>query len=730
MKKLFLAIAALFVAMPMWAAADKVAPARALLERIAPQQAEQFSLELLKGKGADRFELSSKDGKIVIAGNNVNSIAVGINYYLKYYCKTDVSWYADDPVIMPATLPAVEGKVSIDARCENRFFLNYCTYGYTMPWWDWSDWERLIDWMALNGVTMPLAITGQEAIWYNVWSSLGMTDEQIRGYFTGPAHLPWHRMSNIDEWQGPLPKSWLDGQAELQKQIVARERELGMKPVLPAFAGHVPEALKELYPDAKISQLHQWGGFTKDYACFFLDPMDPLYTKIQKLYLKEQTAMYGTDHIYGVDIFNELVPPSWEPDYLAGVGKRVYGSLKAVDKKAVWLQMGWLFYYMRANWTNERIEAYLTATPLDKQIMLDYWAEFMEVWQLTESFYGTPFVWCYLGNFGGNTYLNGEVKKVNERVENTFAKAGKNFVGLGSTLEGFDLNPFMYEYIFEKAWNYDTHKDIDAWTEGLADRRTGAQSNEARKAWKLLMDKVYHSAAYGHNSPHIINRPREMGSFKWNPSVLDDNKVLLEAVELLVASGSTTPANEFDIVNLTREFLNNTFAALYNDYEQAYNAKDIAAMTVAEAKLREIIADTDLLLQTSHSFLLGKWIADARAIGIDKAEKDYYEMNARNLLTTWGDKDMGLNDYASRTWAGMIGSFYGERWNMFFADVKRAVVQDQEFDKEKFAEYRKAVTSFEKKWWEQRIGEFNAEPVGDPIPTAQKMIAKWRAISE
>ena len=54
MKKLFLAIAALFVAMPMWAAADKVAPARALLERIAPQQAEQFSLELLKGKGADR----------------------------------------------------------------------------------------------------------------------------------------------------------------------------------------------------------------------------------------------------------------------------------------------------------------------------------------------------------------------------------------------------------------------------------------------------------------------------------------------------------------------------------------------------------------------------------------------------------------------------------------------------------------------------------------------------
>ncbi|MEI3155517.1 MAG: alpha-N-acetylglucosaminidase TIM-barrel domain-containing protein [Odoribacter sp.] len=52
---------------------------------------------------------------------------------------------------------------------DKRFFLNYCTFGYTMAWWQWRDWERFIDWMALNGVNMPLAITGQEAIWLKVW---------------------------------------------------------------------------------------------------------------------------------------------------------------------------------------------------------------------------------------------------------------------------------------------------------------------------------------------------------------------------------------------------------------------------------------------------------------------------------------------------------------------------------------------------------------------------------
>lgn len=74
---------------------------------------------------------------------------------------------------------------------------------------------------------------------------MGLSDEEVRAYFTGPAHLPWHRMSNVDYWQSPLPKDWLVQQEELQKRILARERELNMTPVLPAFAGHVPAELKK-----------------------------------------------------------------------------------------------------------------------------------------------------------------------------------------------------------------------------------------------------------------------------------------------------------------------------------------------------------------------------------------------------------------------------------------------------------------------------------------------------
>jgi len=39
----------------------------------------------------------------------------------------------------------------------------------SFAWWDWTRWEKEIDWMALQGVNLPLAFTGQEAIWQKVF---------------------------------------------------------------------------------------------------------------------------------------------------------------------------------------------------------------------------------------------------------------------------------------------------------------------------------------------------------------------------------------------------------------------------------------------------------------------------------------------------------------------------------------------------------------------------------
>ena len=133
------------------------------------------------------------------------------------------------------------------------------------------------------------------------------------------------------------------------------------------------------------------------------------------------------------------------------MSKNIYQSIANVDNKAVWLQMTWLFYADSNHWTAPRIKAYVQAVPQDKLLLLDYFCEYTEIWKQTEKYYGQPYLWCYLGNFGGNTFLSGPVKIVRERLADVFNNGGPKFEGIGSTLEGLNVNQFMYEFVLDKA---------------------------------------------------------------------------------------------------------------------------------------------------------------------------------------------------------------------------------------------------------------------------------------
>ena len=725
MKQLFLLAASLLLLAGCAASPDsgpEAPAARALAERVLGKDARHFVFRTIDAD-SDVFRIETQGRKTVISGNNANSMAVGLNHYLKYFCNVNVGWFVCDEVVLPEKFPVVAEPIEIKARVEERFFLNYCTFGYTMPWWHWDEWEHFIDWMALNGVNLPLAITGQESIWYQVWTELGLSDEEVRNYFTGPAHLPWHRMLNIDRWGGPLPVSWLVGQEKLQKQIVARERELNMKPVLPAFAGHVPPELQRLYPDAQIDRMSDWAGFDEDQWPHFLDPMDPLFPQIQKKFLEKEIEIYGTDHIYGIDLFNEMIPKSWDPEYLARVSRQTYESLAAADPEGTWLQMTWLFYNERQYWTPDKIQPYITSYPADKSLLLDYYCERMEVWQRTDRYYGVPYIWCYLGNFGGNTYLAGNPNEVNKLIENTFANGGENFRGIGSTLEGFDVNPFMYQYIFEKAWDFDTHKDLDAYARVVADSRTGKADENARKAWSILFKEIYHDRSVPGHSPLMNLRPSFGRSSSYHSSVryTYDNDRLREAIQLLLAADGRGSAYTFDVVNLTRQWLRNNFDTLSFQYKEAYDARDRERLDKTRDRMLAILDEMDRLLGSQTYFLVGKWIADARGWGADATEANYFESNARDLLTSWGDRGNMLTDYANRTLSGLVGSYYKGRWELFFDAVEKSLDAGEPLDEPALTE---AYKDWEYAWWHDRPGSFPSEPVGDGISLARQILSE------
>ena len=668
---------------------DDVEQATALAGRLSARLADKVEFRKMEAEqGKDAFTLESRDGKVIIGGNNANSMAVGLNRYLNRYCKVTVSWYAGVPMELPDVLPDVPAPERITARVPQRFFLNYCTWGYTMPFWQWRDWERFIDWMALNGVNLPLAITGQEAVWYNVWTKLGMTDKQVRSYFTGPAYLPWHRMANIDGWCGPLPKEWLENQTALQQRIVERERALNMRPVLPAFAGHVPGALRELFPDADIQALGGWAGFDEQYRTYFLNSEDPLYTRIQRLFLEEQTRLFGTDHIYGIDPFNEVDPPSFEPDYLNKVSRHIYESLTAVDPDAEWLQMAWFLYYQRKDYTPERTRAMLTGVPQGKMTMLDYYCEYKEMWREHEGFYGQPFIWCYLGNFGGNTNVQGRVKEAGERIERALAECGDNLVGIGSTLEGLDVQQFPYEYILEKAWDF--AKTDEQVVNELADRHAGHQNSHAREAWRLLYDNVLDITPSNFAAPLPCSYPamdKESRTVKYNP-----HDLLAVWDALLAQDRVTTDAMTIDLVWVGRQLLGDLFLVEKQALDKAYRQRDKEGVFAHSGLMIELLSDLDDLNSHHPHATLAHWLRQARKLGKTTEVKDFYEMNAKRLITTWGGS---LNDYACRNWNGLMWNYYAKRWEIYIRNITAAILGNADFDNDSF---RAAADKLQEKW--------------------------------
>ena len=711
---------------------QSVMPARELITRVLPQHRDDFVLKLIQSdEGRDAFEIEAGGkGQIILRGNSPLSLAMAFNWYLRYYAHLSYDWQARTSLAYAGELPLPQKKERHVSLAKDRFFNNVCTFGYTFPWWHWERWERFLDWLAMNGVNRPLMLAGQEAVWLRVWRTYGMTTEDICGYFSDPAHLPWHRMANLDKWGGPLPLSYIDGQMRLQQALVARARQLGMKPILSAFAGHVPQRIASLRPRARITQIAPgWGGMDSVYATWFLDPDDSLFTEIQERFIREQTALYGSDHLYSADPFNEITPPSWEPEYLAKVTRTIYESMAKADPRAVWYQMSWIFYDQK-KWTDSlRLSAMISSVPKGKLIFLDYVCEEVEFYKRTESFYGAPFVWCYLGNFGGNTHIVAPMNKVSHRMHE--ALAAGNCIGIGSTLEGIHVNPGIVEMCMELPWLAHGEVNVQDWISAYAARRAGGEDPAVKSAWHTMSDKILVDSAVGIWGHGVVLQAVPAMDIANNSSTFTNSYIPYRNADLAVVLDSLLKAGtkarmsdgyQYDLINIARQVLGNYSSELYKQMIAAYQQRDLPAFRQASQQFIRLGMDVDTLLACRHEFLLGTWIQDARRCGTTIGEQDGFEHNARQILTTWHKAGSILTDYANRQWNGMMGSYYMPRWEEFIRRLEQSLVEGHPFDANDFARWR---CQFETTWTETTHSEFTKMPRGDPFDTVVKYFAKY-----
>ena len=349
-------------------------------------------------------------------------------------------------------------------------------------------------------------------------------------------------------------------------------------------------------------------------------------------------------------------------------------------------------------------------------MLLDYHCENVELWKSTDKFHGQPYIWCYLGNFGGNTTLTGNVGESGHRLDEALKSGGDNLAGIGSTLEGLDIDQFPYEYIFEKAWNIAV--DEQEWIDRLADRHVGAVSAPARKAWHLLYDDIFVQV------PRTLGilpgfRPQLGNNHDKRTSNEYDNTTLLQVWKLLLdVPACQRDAYNIDLVMVGRQLLGNYFLTVKREFDRLYGERNVPALQAKAAEMREILADLEALNAFHSHASLDTWIDEARNMGTTDALKNYYEKNARNLITTWGGN---LNDYASRTWAGLVKSYYAGRWEIYFDAVIAAAEQGAELDSQAL---NQKLAAFEQAWVE------STDPViierhGTLLDTSRELLKKY-----
>lgn len=648
-------------------------PVNGLLERIDPGASKKFIIQVKKGQ-SDFFELDQKGDKVVIRGNNYVNIATGLNWYLKYYAGIHLSWNGMTAEL-PESLPKVSTPVRKETNLSLRYDFNYCTYSYTMAFWDWKRWEKEIDWMALHGINLPLAVVGQECVWKNMLEKLGYTKEEINKFIAGPAFLAWWAMNNLEGWGGPNPDSWYTQQEALQKKILKRMREYGIEPVFPGYSGMVPhDANKKL--GLNVTEPALWNGFTRP---AFLLPTDSRFNEIASLYYKELEKLFGKANYYSMDPFHEL-EDAGSVDFDAA-GKAVLKAMKDVNPKATWVIQGWT--------ENPRPEMIKNLNNGDI-LILDLFSEcrpmwgIPSIWKREKGYEQHDWLFCMIENFGGNVGLHGRM----DQLLNNFYLTKNNplaahLKGIGLTMEGSENNPVMFELMCELPWRPEKFTK-EEWLKDYLFARYGVRDEKITQAWSILADGIY-NCPFGNNQqgPHesiFCGRPGlnnfQASSWSKMQNYYDPTSTEAAARLMLEVADKYKGNNnfEYDLVDIVRQSLSDRGRIVYNQTIADFKSFDKKSFAAHSQEFLNILLAQDRLLGTRSEFRVGRWIEQARNLGTTPEEKDLYEWNARVQITTWGNRvcanDGGLRDYAHKEWNGLLKDFYYKRWAAYWQTLQ------------------------------------------------------------
>lgn len=644
------------------------------LDRIGGQGASQRFVTLLDPSvagddGQERFIISaSADGRPSVTGSSLSAITRGIGWYLNHYADINLTWNNPTADLAGATLPLPAVPEIHTSRADYRYYLNYCTFSYSMSTFTWERWQQEIDWMALHGINLPLQIIGLDAVWRRMLTTdYGYTPEEADAFIAGPCYQAWWGMNNLEGWGGPNPDWWYTRQEDLARKIIERERELGIEPVFPGFAGTVPSTFTA---KTSIPALNQggWCGFVRP---DLLDPTSEEFAGVAGSYYRHLADVMGPGRFYSMDPFHEGANISAFRDKIADAYLSIYKAMDAAaPDSSKWVIQQW-------QWAPYQFNALLV--PEGRLIVLDLFSDGRP--QNLDRYRGHETVWCSLPNFGARTGMTGRLASTIDSYFNTVDSDSCNLRGIGATPEGIEQTPAAYDLLFELPW-LETRPDLSEWITAYSTSRYGQANPSAAAAWLLLANGPYNcpGALQGPHEAIVCARPaldiKAVSS--WGGSDIHYNPGdVVEAAYLLLNSGLHESANyNYDLTDIARQALTDYSKLLLAEIKTAHESGDTALFASRRDAFLQLILDIDELLSANPDFMIGRWTESVRAIaneipGTTDADRDWLEKdNARTLITTWGPRipseQGGLRDYSYREAGGILRDLYYKRWKTWF----------------------------------------------------------------
>ncbi|MGW1373971.1 alpha-N-acetylglucosaminidase [Streptomyces sp. NPDC002446] len=656
------------------AAAYDVAPARAALARLLPRHADQFApVPLVAHGGTDRFRVGGRAGRITVAGTTPAVLLTGVNWYLKYTCRAHLSW-AGDQLDLPDTLPAPDAPVERATSLPHRFALNDTHDGYTAPYADWPRWERMIDLLALRGVNEVLVTPGAEAVYHRLLTDFGYSDAEARGWLPAPSHQPWWLLQNMSGYGGPMSRQLIDKRGELGRRICDRLREMGMRPVLPGYFGTVPGGFADRNPGARTVPQGTWSGLARP---DWLDPRTAVFAEVAAAFYRHQEQLLGPADHFKMDLLHEGGDPGDVP--VADAARAVERALRTARPGATWVILGWQ--------DNPRRDL-LDAVDHDRMLIVDGLSDLDTVTDRERDWGGVPYAFGSIPNFGGRTTLGAKTHIWAERFTAWRDKPGSRLVGTAYMPEAAERDPAAFELFGELAWR-ERPVDRREWFDGYADFRYGGRDEAARAAFGALRTSAYEISSKDgrpHDSvfaarPSLAARSGTVyatHSPAFDPAAFDTAFAALLGVRPALRGSD---AYRHDLTDAARQALANRSWQLIGQLQDAYRRKDRAAFGALSGLWLRLMRLSEEVTGAHRRFLLGPWLADARAMASGAEEEARLEHSARALITTWADRatsDGGrLAHYANRDWHGLIGDVHLPQWQAYLDELADALAADR-----------------------------------------------------